>query len=170
MARPFKDDVTRKNDRIIAKVYCQLYRWGFSANVFAPMIAKAAYDTLDRANNKQIGNGGFQSEEDVLSPDSIVKIYKEWNAANPSYFSRSNYPKDALKNIGPAQNNLDKVIVFFMKYMDQEPEKCIFSEPPICPSLDSDWWRFHNGELDGDLPLSPNAQARKALFPKIKKK
>ena len=143
--------------------------------MIAPAIAKAAYHVLGRANYKQIGNGDFKCEEDILSGDSIDKIYKTWIVNdNTSYFLSSNYPKAALQYSAPKQEHLDEVISFFMKYMDQEPEKCIFKTPPKCPLIATPegyiWWRMYDGELDGDLPLSPKAIKRLSSFPKIKKK
>ena len=171
MARPFKDEATEKHDRIIAKVYRQLYRWGFSSKVIEPIIAKEAYRVLGRANNTQAGNSDFMCDDDVLSDDSIKKIYKTWSKENISYFSRINHPKIALQSTAPKQEHLEKVISFFMKYMNQEPERCIFKDPPSCDlSGDYIWWRMYDGELDGDRPLSPKAYARRKLFPSIKRK
>ncbi len=171
MARPFKDEITKKHDRIIAKVYSQLYRWGFSSKVIEPVIATVAYRVLGRARITQTGNGGFMSNEDILSGEAIKKIYQQWSKENPSYFSRINHPKVALQYSAPKQEHLDEVVSFFMKYMDQEPERCIFATPPTCTTLEGYmWWRMYDGELDGDLPLNPRAKERASSFPKIKKK
>lgn len=174
MGRPFKNEVAKKHDRIIAKVYMQLFRWGFSSSVFEPLIANAAYKTLRRANIKEIGNSEFMSDEDVLSVDSIKKIYEKWAAdeENHSSFARSNYRKVSLKVTAPKEEHLDSVISFFMEYMNKEPEQCIFENPPKCPEnmlRDGIWWRFYSGELDGDPVLAPKAIRRLAAYPKIKK-
>jgi hypothetical protein len=175
MGRPFKNEVTKKHDRIIAKVYMQLFRWGFSSSVFEKLIAKAAYKTLGRANNKEIGNSENMCDDDILSVESIKKIYETWRSTaekNKSYFARINYRKAFLESTAPKEEHLDRVISFFMEYMGQDPEKCIFETPPKCPdkmSRDGIWWRFFNGELDGDPVLAPKAKKRLATYPKIKK-
>jgi hypothetical protein len=66
VARPLNDEITQKHDRIIAKVYSQLYRWGFSSREFESKIAKVAYEVLGRANTKQVGNKHFACDEDIL--------------------------------------------------------------------------------------------------------
>lgn len=168
MGRPFKDSMTEKHDRIIAKVYRQLYRWGFPSTVIEPILAKVAYTVLGRANNTQTGNSGFICEEDRLSVHAIEEIYKTWSKANTSYFSRINHPKAALQSTAPKLEHIEKVISFFITYMNQEPEQCIFKSPPEYST--GGWWRMYDGELDGDLPLSPKAEARKTVFPSIKRK
>ena len=117
MARPFKDEITKKHDRIIAKVYLQLYRWGFSSTVFEPLIARAAYITLRRANNTEYGNSDHMSDEDILSGESIKKIYSAWSEdeENKSFFSRVNYRKNFLQSTAPKQEHLHSVISFFME-------------------------------------------------------
>ena len=57
---------------------------------------------------------------------------------------------------------------FFMRYMDKEPERCIFQDPPECPPDLS--WAFFDGEIDGDLPLSKKNQERTRRSPRIRKK
>lgn len=76
VARPFKDPLTEKHDRIIAKTFHQLLRWGFSGTVIEPVIAKAAHDTLRRGNTR-LGNGLYP-DEDTLSTESIRALYKAW--------------------------------------------------------------------------------------------
>jgi hypothetical protein len=173
MARPFNNEVTKKHDRIIAKVYMQLYRWGFSSLVFEKLIAKAAHKTLGRARLTQTGD--LPSDEDILSVESIKKIYETWSTdeKNKSYFARINYSKTFLKSTAPKEEHLDRVISFFMEYMGQEPEQCIFETPPKCPDdmlRDGIGWRFFNGELDGDSVLAPKAIKRLATYPKIRKR
>jgi len=173
MARPFKNEAMKRQDRIIAKVHEQLYRWGFSSSVIESLLPKAAYDVLRRGNVKQkdIGNVEFMSDEDQLSKHSVEKIYKTWNKEAQPYFSRLNYPKSFLNGTAPKQEHLYEVVCFFMEYMNQEPEKCIFKEPPQCPDEmihKGIWWRFYNGELDGDPELNPKAEKRSNTFPELK--
>ncbi len=172
MARPFKKDITKKHDRIIAKVYEQFYRWGFSSTKFETVIADAAFNTLKRGN-KDLGNAAFQSEEeDKLSTDSVEKIYKCWARENNSrFFSRRNHNNLFLRSTSPKEKHLYDVACFFMTYMNQKPERCIFKDPPRCPIKMIDagiWWRFFNGELDGDPVLASKAIKRIETYPKIK--
>lgn len=172
MARPFKDEITKKHDRIIAKVYEQLYRWGFSSSVFEQLIAEAAYKILERSKFTTAGNSEFRSDEDVLSVESINKIYKTWSKnEKKSSFSRIHYRKTSINGTAPKQEHLDSVVCFLMDYMNQEPEKCIFEKPPKCPPEminNGNWWRFFNGELDGDPVLASKAIKRIETYPKIK--
>jgi len=174
MARPFKNETTKKHDRIIAKVYMQLFRWGFSSTVFEPLIAKAAYRTLKRANIKEVGNSEFMSDDEILSAESIKKIYEKWSTSEKNKFSfkRIDYQKGFLKSNAPEEESLGRVISFFMEYMNKVPEQCIFKAPPKPPSdmlNDGVWWRFYNGELDGDPVRAPAATKRIAAYPRIKK-
>lgn len=179
MARPFKDETTKKHDRIIAKVYEQLYRWGFSSTVFERLISDAACKVLWRTRFKRSSSSEFMNceeaiSEDALSVESINKIYKAWSKDEKKpYFARINYQKTFLQGTAPKQEHLDSVISFFMEYMNQEPEQCIFKTPPKCPDdmlRDGIWWRFFNGELDGDPVLASKAKERVATFPQIKKR
>lgn len=172
LARPRKDEDTKKADRIIAKVYEQLYRWGFSSNCFEELISMAAYHSLGRANIKEIGNIDFSDEDDFLSVASIEKIYKVWKKRDAPYFKRINYSKTFLKDTAPKEEHLYDVIIFLMNYMNQEPEKCIFKNPPSCPDemvRKGIWWRFYDGALDGDPVLSKKAAKRVKNSPRIKK-
>jgi len=174
MGRPFKDEATKKHDRIIAKIYEQLYRWGFSSSVFELLIAHAAHRALGRGNVKETGNDVCYDSEDALSVESVKKIYKAWfKDEKNSYFARINYRKDFLVSTAPKEEHLAEVISFFMEYMNEEPEQCIFETPPKCPEYmlrDGIWWRFYNGGLDGDSVLASKAIKRQATYPKIKKR
>lgn len=175
MARPVKKEITKKHDKIIAKVYMQCYRWGFSSNAFEEIVSRAAYYTLKRGRVEGIGNGGFMSEEDMLSCEAIKKLYEEYCKSIDSkpYFKRSNYLKNCLQRVAPKQEHLYEVVCFFMEYMTHEKERCIFENPPEIPNEHTNkgiWWRFYNGELDGDPELSKKPFERLNNQPKIKLK
>jgi len=171
MARPFKDEATKRQDRIIAKVYEQLYRWGFSSSVIEPAITRAALERLNRVNRK--AENRCHDEDGEISTHLVEKIYKTWNEEVDPYYSRLKYRKNFLQGTAPQKEHLYEVVCFFMEYMNQEPEKCIFNEPPECPDemiRRGIWWRFYNGELDGDPELTPKAIRDNSNFPKLKKK
>jgi len=174
MGRPFKGETAKKHDRIIAKVYEQLYRWGFSSSVFEPFIANAAHRGLGRGNKKEVGNDSFYDSEDTLSVESVKKIYEAWSKdEKDSYFARINYRKNFLASVAPKEEHLADVVLFLMTYMNEEPEQCIFKSPPKCPESmlrDGIWWRFYNGELDGDPAIASKAIKRQATYPSIKKR
>jgi len=168
--RPPKD-VDREN-RIIAKVCEQCYRWGFSKEVFLEKVAIAACNVLERRPTDD-------DADRPLRDESVRKIYLQWQADQKvenkrkwgvgwNNFARSRYTVEGLRGRAPKAHQLQAVAEFFMRYMDKEPERCIFQDPPECPPDLS--WAFFDGEIDGDLPLSKKNQERTRRSPRIRKK